>query len=220
MLEYYFKRPRVQTRIRTNALYKQIRKLIYYLHDCGYRPDTIQSYVQKIEHFGNWLKTNGTPVGSINEDTISLFINKHLPKCHCSVPCPCGRKDVRAALNRLLYVLPSRNHKPKKMNITSVDKEIQRFKIYLSDACGLSNSTIHYLARNIKGFLVEIFGKKQIKYKGISPAQIIRYVSEKAKHYKPGSTKAHRPAPASAIFCGTWKYLYKHLSKSERPCRY
>ena len=190
MLEYYFKRPRVQARIKTNVLHGQIRKLIYYLHDCGYRPNTIQSYVQKTEHFGNWLKTNGIPVSSINEDTISSFINKHLPKCHCGVPRPCGRKDVRAALNRLLYVLPSRNHKPQKIPITPADKEIQRFKIYLSDACGLSNSTIHYLARNIKEFLVERFGKRQIKYKNITPAQIIKYVSEKAKHYKPGSTKS------------------------------
>ena len=48
MLEYYFKKPRVQARVRTNVLYKQIRKLIYNLHDCGYQPDTIQSYVQKV----------------------------------------------------------------------------------------------------------------------------------------------------------------------------
>ena len=190
MLEYYFKRPRVQRRVRTNLLYRQIRKVINYLHDCGYRPNTIQSYVQKIEHFGNWLKNNNIPVRSINKNMIDVFIRKHLLKCHCSVPCPCRRIDVRAALNCLLYILPPCNHKPKILLITPADKEIKKFKVYLNDACGFSNSTIHYHTRNIKEFLVERFGKGLIKHKDITPAQIIKYVSEKAKQYKPGSTKA------------------------------
>lgn len=189
MLEYYFKRPRVQARVRTNVLYRQIRKLIYYLHDCGYRPETIQSYVQKIEHFGSWLKTNSIPANSVNKETINSFLDEHLLSCRCTAPCSCGRKDVRAALNRLLYILPSGSRKSKKSSITSVDKEIQRFKAYMNNVCGFSTSTIHYRVRYATEFLTDRFGKRQIKHQDITPCQIIKYVSDKAKQYKPGSTK-------------------------------
>lgn len=189
MLEYYFKRPRVQARVRTNVLYKQIRKLIYNLHDCGYQPDTIQSYVQKVEHFGIWLKADGIEVNSVNRDTINSFLDEHLPNCHCALPCSRHRKDIRAALNRLLCVLPSRNQRPKKTFITPVEKEIQRFKAHMNDVCGFSSSTIHYRVRNVTEFLTDTFGKRQIKYQNIIPRQVMKYVSEKAKQYKPGSIK-------------------------------
>ena len=79
MLEYYFKRPRIQARIRANVLCKQIRKLICYMHDCGYQPGTIQRYILNAEHFGMWLKANGIMVSSVNKDTIKSFLNEHLP---------------------------------------------------------------------------------------------------------------------------------------------
>lgn len=189
MLEHYFKKPCVQARVRTNVLYKQIRRLIYYLHDRGYQPETIQSYVQKVEHFGIWLKAYEIEVNSVNRDTINSFLDEHLPNCHCSLPCSRHRKDIRAALNHLLCVLPSHNQKLQKTFITPVEKEIQRFKAYMNDVCGFSSSTIHYRVRNVTEFLTHTFGKRQIKYQNITPCHIIKYVSEKAKKYKPGSTK-------------------------------
>jgi len=189
MLEYYFKRPRVQARIRTNVLSHEIRKLIDYLHDCGYRPETIQSYVQKIEHFGSWLKTHGIQVSSVNKDTINSFLNEHLPNCRCAGPRSCDQKDVRAALNRLLYVLPSHSRKLKDLPATPVDREIQRFRAYMNNVCGLSTSTIHYRVRYATEFLTDRFGKRQIKHQDITPRQIIKYVANKATLYKHGSTK-------------------------------
>ena len=187
MLEYYFKRPSVQVRVKTNVLCKQIIKLICYLHDCGYQPGTIRLYVLKVEHFGTWLKANGIKVSSVNKDTINSFLDGHLPNCHCDLPCSRSRKDVRAALNLLLRVLPSQNQKPKKTDITPVKKEIDRFKSYLKDVCGLSNSTIHSYMRNTREFLLDRFGKRQIRHQNINPRQIIKYVSQKAKRYKSSS---------------------------------
>ncbi|MGC9332465.1 MAG: site-specific integrase [Bacteroidales bacterium] len=170
-------------------MYKQIKKLIDYLHDCGYQPETIQQYIQKVEHFGIWLKTNGIKASLVNKDTINSFLNGHLPICRCKFLCSCYPKDVRAALNKLLRVLPLKNQKLKKTCITPVGKEIQRFKAYMSDVCSLSDSTINYRVRNITEFLTDLFGNNQIKYKQIKHHRILRYVSKKAKKYKTGSTK-------------------------------
>lgn len=184
MLEYYFKRTDVQTRIKTNLLCEQIRKLIYYLHDCGYRPETIQSYVQKVEHFGTWLRANSIQLNSINKDTINLFLDEHLLNCHCSLPCSCDRAGIRAALNRLFHVLPPRNKKSKSLLMTPIDKEIHKFRGYMDNVCGFSDSTIRYRVQFVTVFLADQFGNRKIKHQDITPGQIIKYVSEKAKHYK------------------------------------
>ena len=190
MLEYYFKqRPRVQARVKTNVLCKQIRKLICYMHDRGYQPGVIRMYIPKVEHFGMWLKANGIKVSSVNKDTTNSFLDGHLPNCHCDLPRSRKRKDVRAVLNLLLCVLPSHNQKPKKTDITPVEKEIDRFKVYLNDVCGLSNSTIQSYTHHTKGFLLNRFGKQQIRHQDITPRQIMKYVSQKAKQYKPNSRK-------------------------------
>ena len=186
MLEYYFKQPRVLARIRASILYKQIRTLTCYLHDCGYKPENIRSHIRRVEHFGIWLKANGIKVGSVNKDTINSFLDGHLPICHCDSPCSRSRKYVRAALNCLLCILPSQNQKPH----TPVEKEIHRFKMYMSDVCGLSSSTIYYRVLYVTEFLTDTFGNHQIEYQNITPDRILKYVSKKAKQFKSSSTKS------------------------------
>ncbi len=185
MLEYYFKQSRVQARVKTNVLYKQIKKLICYMHDCGYKPSTIQMHIHGVKHFGMWLKANGIKVKSINKDTINSFLNEHLPNCRCDSPRSRSRKDGLAALNHLLRILPPQNQKP----ITPVQKEIHRFRAYMKDICGLSSSTIYNRVRHTTEFLTSTFGNHQIKHQNITPDRILKYVSKKAKQFKPGTTK-------------------------------
>ena len=142
MLEHYFKRPRVQVRLKSNVLHDEIEKLIVHLHTRGYRPESIQSYLQKVEHFGNWLKVRNIPKRSIDKDTVHLFLYKHLPKCKCGTSCPVGFKDVRAALYQLLCILPSSRRGSKQISeITPIAKEIRKFKAYMDNICCYSGST-------------------------------------------------------------------------------
>ncbi len=130
MLENYFKRPRVLDRMKANVLYPQMQELINYFNDSGYSIYTIQSYMQKIEHFGNWLKTNHITVSSITKNTIISFINDHLPNCQCAPLHSCGLKEIRAALNLLLYTSSSIKIKQKHARKTPIEKEIQKFRYY------------------------------------------------------------------------------------------
>ncbi len=171
MLEYYFQKPHVLARIKTNVLYKQIMKLICYMHDCGYQPGIIQVYISKVEHFGMWLKYNDIKVSSVNKDTIKSFLNEHLPNCHCDLQRSCSRKRNRPALNCLLRVLPPQNQKP----ITPVEKEIERFRAYMKDVCGLSDSTIICRVLHATEFLIDTFGDRQIKYQNITPSTVISF---------------------------------------------
>lgn len=206
MPEYYFMPPHVQACIKTNVLYKQIKKLICDMHDCGYVPSTIKMHMQVVKHFGMWLKANGIKVNSVNKDTINSFLNEHLPNCHCDSPYSRYRKDVLAALNHLLRILPPQNQKP----ITPVEKEIHRFRAYMKDICGLSSSTIRHRVRHTTEFLTDIFGKHQIKYQNITPDRILRYVSKKAKQFKPSSTTGL----TSSLRC------YFRFLKFEGKCSY
>ncbi len=60
---------------------------------------------------------------------------------------------------------------------------------YLKDVCGHSDSTIHYRVRFVTEFLTAIFKKRLIKHRMITPARIVKYICDKAKQYKPDSTK-------------------------------
>jgi site-specific recombinase XerD len=188
MLEYYFKRTRIQARIKANVLCKQIRKLICYMHDCGYQPGTIQKYILNAEHFGMWLKANGIKVSSVNKDTIKSFLNEHLPNCRCDLPRSRSRNNVLPALNCLSRALSLQNQKQKPT--TPVEKEIYRFRAHMQDVCGLSDSTTLCRVFYVKGFLTDTFGNHQIKYQNITPDVILKYVSKKAKQFKPNTTKA------------------------------
>ena len=176
MSEYYYMQPHVQAQVKTNVLYKQINKLICSMHDCGYGPSTIKMRIHVVKHFGMWLKANGIKVKSVNKDMINSFLNEHLPNCHCDSPYSRHRKDVLAALNHLLRILPPQNQKP----ITPVEKEIHRFVVYMKDVCGLSNSTIRHRVCHITEFLTDTFGNHQIKYQNITPDRILKYVFKKA----------------------------------------
>jgi len=210
MLEYYFRqRPHVQTRVETNVLCEQIRELISYMHDCGYQPGTIQLYVPKVEHFGIWLKANGIKASSVNKDTINSFLDEHLPNCHCNSPRSRDRAATLTALNCLFRVLPSQNQKSKKTCTTLIEKEIQRFKAYMNDVCGLSSSTIHHRALYVTKFLTDIFGKQhKIRHRDINPRQVMKYVSKKAKQLKPNSMK---------VLTGSLKCYFRFL-KFEGKC--
>lgn len=185
MLENYFQKPHVLARIKTNVLFKQIMKLICYMHDHGYQPKIIQVYISKVEHFGMWLEYNDIKVSSVNKDTMKSFLNEHLPNCHCDLRRSCSRTRNLSALNCLLRVLPPQNQK----TITPVEKEIHKFKAYMKDVCGLSDSTIICRVLHATEFLTDTFGDRQIKYQNITPDRILKYVSKKAKQFKPNSTK-------------------------------
>ncbi len=190
MLEYYFERPHIQARIRANVLCKQIRKLICFMHDCGYQPGTIQRYIPNVEHFGMWLKANGVKVSSVNKDTIKSFLNEHLPNYRCDLPRSRSRNNVLPALNCLLRVLPLQNQNQNQKPTTPVEKEMHRFRAHMKDVCGLSDSTTRCRVFYVKGFLTDAFGNRQIKYQNITPDGILKYVSKKAKQFKPNTTKS------------------------------
>ena len=190
MLEHYFKCHRVQVRLKANVLCNEIEKLIDHLHVCGYRFQTIQSYVPKVEHFGNWLNARNIPKSSIDKDTIHLFLYKHLPKCKCITPCSINFKNLRAALYQLLHVLPNHCCCPKQsIEITPVVKEVNEFKSYMNEICCYSESTSFYRTRYARQFLQYKFGKKSIKHQNITARDIMEYVANKAKQFKCGTAK-------------------------------
>src|SRR5205085_2662638 len=157
---------------------------VFHLSQLGYRPETIKTYCQCVEHFGRWLGIQKIAITSICNTTINNFINKHLLKCKCQTPRTKEIKSIRAAINQLLKII-NRDNKA----YCSIDI-LNSFDAYLSDVCGLSENTRIYRRRYVFAFLnyVKVFSLSQVNR--ISTKHIINFIKKVTCHYKSKSMRS------------------------------
>lgn len=191
IIEHYFHRHDALKRLQCNILSNGLEDFTAYLTDRGHTPKTINLYVRAVAHFGRWLEQKKIEPASITEDTVSLFLHKHLRKCDCKPPGIRGLKETRPALKYLLHSLRITGHIPfpPESNPTPINREVMDFEKYLRTTCGLAHETIVYRTRYAREFLSAKFGNGLVKIAELMPSDIIDFVSERAKNYKPGSSK-------------------------------
>ena len=190
-IERYFHRHDALKRLQDNILGNGLEDFTAYLTNRGHTPKTINLYVRAVAHFGRWLGRRKIDPASIKEDTVSLFLHDHLPKCDCKPPGIRSLKEARPALKYLLHSLriAGRVPFPPESNPTPINREVMNFEKYLRTTCGLADDTILYRTRYAREFLLAKFGNSLLKIAELTPSDIIDFVSERAKNYKPGSSK-------------------------------
>ena len=80
-----------------------------WLHEKGYRRNTIHLYTQAVEHFGFWRAKRHPRSQSVRASEVAEFLNSHLPRCSCPPPAATSLQTCRSALNRLMTMLGCRN---------------------------------------------------------------------------------------------------------------
>ena len=191
IIERYFHRHDALKRLQGNILSNGLEDFTAYLTDRGYTPKTINLYVRAVAHFGRWLEQRKIDPASITDDTVSLFLYKHLPKFDCKPPGIRGLKETRPALKHLLHILRKTGQIPfpPESNPTPINREVMNYEKYLRTTCGLADDTILYRTRYAREFLLTKFGDSLLKTAELTAGDIIGFVSERAKNYKPGSSK-------------------------------
>jgi site-specific recombinase XerD len=162
-----------------------------YLADRRHTPKTIHLYVRAVAHFGRWLEKQRLDPSTIAESTVHLFLNKHLRHCRCVPPGHRGVKECRAALKLFLDVLRKTGRIPIPVlpEPTPIGAEIAKFEDYLRTTCGFAENTVLYRTRYVKEFLQRKFRERTLKFADLSPHDIIEFISERSRSYKPLSTK-------------------------------
>jgi site-specific recombinase XerD len=149
-----------QTWLKESVLSSYVSAYVSYLSEHGYAANTVGFYLHSAAHFVHWLAKRKTGLRQINEGLVQRFITVHLPACDCDGRC--RRKadgTVVAALRHLLRVLRLKGGIPAGVGSLpgAVQKELDRFDIYMERLCGLALRTrllrIHYLGK----FLSNVF---------------------------------------------------------------
>src|SRR6266850_4221581 len=71
---------------------------VAHLTDRGYASSTIDSYFDHKAHFASWLARRPIVLAEVNDAAVSIFLEKHLPRCRCARRYRRKRSEARAAL--------------------------------------------------------------------------------------------------------------------------
>lgn len=160
-----------------------------FLANRDYAANTFSNYLGVVSHFAQWMHSRRLRLQSIDEGLTAQFLDKHLPRCHCSGPVQRDRRTLSAALGHLLAVLRARGAiAPAPLSSTPVDEELRRYDAYMDHVRGLAPKTREMALRIVGRLLTSRFGDAAIDITAIDPDQVRDFFAQQAKLYsKPAS---------------------------------
>lgn len=159
-----------------------------YLKERGHSDSTQHAYLSAVRHFACWSTEESPPKGLIDSKSAYTFLYEHLPVCHCPPPVFKELKTVRAALNQLLLFQGHERLLPGvSKGSVAIEHSLSQFDDYLKNVCGLTESTRLSRQRQVRAFLVDLFGAGSINPLNITPENLIKFVVNKATCLKPSS---------------------------------
>lgn len=192
---------RNQDWLRNSELSPFAETYINYLIHCGYSRQSVRTYTHAVAHFAYWLKNKKIPLDRVEETIIDRFLFNHLPVCNCSRRCRCSFFSVRAALGHLVIVLRAEGifPPPRSTLPSAIDEELAHYEAYLQEVCGLAHSTRINRVHCAQAFLLHQFGRRPISMKNVKPRDILLFVAQSSKGFKPST--------AQGIACALRSYL-------------
>ena len=158
-----------------------------------YAAHTIASYLAEITHFARWACTRRVPLARIDEVSVAIFLDDHLPSCACTGPMRHDRADHSAALGHLLLVLRAQGAIAQPpLSTAPVDEEVRRYDEHMDHVRGLAPRTRSSALRIVGRLLTERFGDNAIDISAITPEHVRRFFAEQATLYS-------KPAGASCV---------------------
>lgn len=159
-----------------------------YLKTRGHSEGTRHAYLSVLTHFVRWLQEKPSKKPAINSISVCAFIQEHLPICHCPSPVFKELKTVRAALNQLLLMLGYERLLPGvNKGAAAVEQALHQYDVFLRDVCGLTESTRLNRQRQIRPFLVDLYGIGPVEPQSITPEVLVKFVTDRATGLKPSS---------------------------------
>ena len=165
-----------------------IRDFSNYLKERGHSDGTQHAYHAALTHFVRWFTKEKLHWRTINSETVYVFLQQHLPECHCPPPVIKGHKTLRAALNQLLLMLGEDRLSVKTAQILPPIVSILReFDDFQRDVCGFAESTRICRKRFVRNFLIWLADNLRADFTRITPEILVRFVTDQAADLKPSS---------------------------------
>jgi integrase/recombinase XerC len=177
-----------------------------FLANRDYAANTFSNYLGVVSHFAQWMHRRRLRLQSIDEGLVSQFLDKHLPRCHCSGPVQRDRRTLSAALGHLLAVLRARGAiAPATQSLTPVSEELRRYDAYMDHVRGLAPKTREMALRIVGRLLTSRFGDAAIDIAAIEPDQVRDFFAQQAQLYS-------KPASAGTVIASLRGYFRYRVS--------
>ncbi len=177
-----------------------------FLANRDYAANTFSNYLGVVSHFAQWMHRRRLRLQSIDEAVVAQFIDKHLPRCHCSGPVQRDRRTLSAALGHLLAVLRARGAiASATLSSTPVDEELRRYDAYMDHVRGLAPKTREMALRIVGRLLTSRFGDAAIDIAAIEPDQVRDFFAQQAQLYS-------KPASAGTVIASLRGYFRYRVS--------
>ena len=182
---------RVRRRVASSHLGIILADFIEHLQFLGYASPTIRDYVRSVEHFGRWLQSRRLDPVNISQELVRSFLQKHLGRCRCPKPASCDPATCGSALHALVELLQTKGMIDQRTGNAPSPKDeiIDRFDQYLSEVCGLAETTRRARRRTALELLAWRFGNRPLRVQEIAPGDLVRFVSFRAKSLSPMSVR-------------------------------
>lgn len=183
-----------------------IDEYMLYLASRDYAANTFSNYLGVVSHFAQWMHSRRLRLQSIDEALVAKFLDKHLPRCHCSGPVQRDRRTLSAALGHLLAVLRAQGAiAPVTVSLKPVDEELRRYDAYMDHVRGLAPKTRAMALRIVGRLLISRFGDAAIDIAAIEPEQVRNFFAHQAKLYS-------KPASAGTVIASLRGYFRYRVS--------
>lgn len=158
-----------------------------HLTELRYAASTIADYLADIKHFARWVHTRRLQLARIDEVSVAIFLDDHLPSCACIGHMRHSRTSHSSALGHLLVVL--RDHgaiAQSLISMTPVDEELRQYDDHMKHVRGLAPKTRNMALRIVGRLLTERFDGNAVDIRAITPEHVRRFFAEQAAlHSKP-----------------------------------
>ena len=190
MLDYFFDRPFVLSRLRASPFGKLLEEYAGHLQAQGYTRYTIRIRLWAVEHFSSWFHSQPRSSRCLDHATVRRFLLEHLPHCRCPAPAPTSLITVRPALTQLLRLLREQGRlRPQAVATKPAAIVVEQFRHHLRETCGLAESTCRSRVHYALAFLEGRFGQRPLRWENLRPSDVLTFVTGYARHCRPRTTQ-------------------------------
>ena len=203
MIEHYFSRTSVLTRLRHGLLGPYLDELATALHQQGYARDSIRHYLRACDQFGRWLTQQGYTTQVLDEALVERYL-RGLPRR------PMGRQPQLAeGLPHLLQLLRQCGVialPPAPSTATAGDHWLKRYEDYLAHVLGAAVTTQKNYLPIAKRLLDACSQAGHVEWDAIPAQAITAFVCQEATIRTGGGRKVLTAAVRGflrfLVFCG------------------
>lgn len=174
---------------------------IDYLNQGRYAQSTTQAYIFAITHFVQWVNQSRLHVKQLNENTVSQFLDEHLPYCDCLAPVCRNYRSLRLACGHFLRILRNNGVIDELVLVTSsIENELTSFDKFMGNAQGLATQTRSGRIRIVRRLLLKRFTDCHFIASTIQPNDVREFITEQLGLHNTASN-------ASALVCALNAYF-------------